>query len=239
MIFFPSVVAISFGLLVSNSAIANTYANIGDVDSVYGDVYLTSPAKERKIAEGNNLFEGETIITQKDGIMKATLIDGGSLSVKSNSEVKLNKYLLNSDKPTGGLSLNKGAFRLVSGRINKVNDGKLNIETPLATLGIRGTDFYANYDDESLTVALFDNGMIEVATNAGGTLLLNEPMTFVKIGANEGMPKIQPLSASQLNKMRDQFNTNSSSWMIQALLFSILALYLGFMYLYNRREAEE
>jgi hypothetical protein len=226
----------SFFLIgVSSIAEANTYADIGDVDKVKGDVLLTSEAQDRKVAEGYDLFEGETVITKFDSVLKAILSDGGQLSITPNSELQLTKYLLNSESPTGGIVLNKGAFRMVSGKINKIENGSLKIETPLATLGIRGTDFFAEQDADKLKVVLIDNGLVEVAANSGETVLLNEPMTYVSLEKGTGISDIKPFPPSELNKINDNLNTDSSSWYIQMILFSALFGYLALIYILNKR----
>ena len=228
----------SIGLVMATSSQAATYADIGDVENVSGSVMLESPAKTRKVAKGDSLFEGETIITTEDGVLKALMSDGTSLSVTPNSKLKLTKFLVKADKPEGGLEIQRGAFRLISGQINKVNNGTLSITTPIATLGIRGTDFYADAKSDELKVALIDNGVVDITTNDGKTITLDEPMTFIEIKLGEELPPIKTFSQSELQSIEDSFEVKSSSIYLQLLLFLALAGYISLMYFYNKKESK-
>lgn len=226
----------SFALLFVTPIQAATYAVIGDVESVAGDVILESPAKTRKIAVGNDLFEGETVITAQDGILKAILSDGTELSVTSNSNLKLTKFLVKSDKPQGELAINRGAIRLISGQINKLNGGSLTIQTPVATLGIRGTDLYADSQNDELKIALIDNGIIDITTVDGKQITLDEPMTYIEIKLGEDLPEIKSFTEKQLQELENSFQVKSSSLYLQILLFLALAGYVSLMYFYNKKE---
>lgn len=69
----------------------------------------------------------------------------------------------------------KGGFRAVSGLIGHVDHDEYRIETPVATIGIRGTDYYVYQCDENCTndpviAELIGNGKLP-PNIAGGTLV--------------------------------------------------------------------
>ena len=68
-----------------------------------------------------------------------------------------------------------GAFRFIGGEIDKQAPGATKIETPSATLTIRGTDIFAGPIDGGYGVFVF-SGQIDVATDAGS----------VSLGAGDG-----------------------------------------------------
>src|SRR5262245_18006356 len=84
------------------------------------------------------------------------------------------------------MRLLRGEFRTVTGLIGKGSGDAYSVVTPVATIGIRGTDYSAAYCEgdcgdtpDGLYVGV-SNGGIDV-TNAGGTLELgNDQYGYVK-----------------------------------------------------------
>jgi hypothetical protein len=71
----------------------------------------------------------------------------------------------------GVINLLKGAMRFTSGRLGHRS---LRVVTPVATIGIRGTDFWVGQIDGVYGVLLL-SGAVEVS-NDGGTVSLDEPL---------------------------------------------------------------
>ncbi len=67
-----------------------------------------------------------------------------------------------------------GAFRFLSGRVAKLASSDVSVTTPVATVGIRGTEFWGGpIDDQALGVFLIQ-GAVSVS-NAAGTQILSQP----------------------------------------------------------------
>lgn len=92
----------------------------------------------RSIAVGNPVFRDETITTGSDGHLHALLLDESNLTVGPNSQITIDEFVYDPDQGTGSMVMEQaeGVMRFVGGRISKQNP--VNIETPAATLGIRG-----------------------------------------------------------------------------------------------------
>src|SRR5690606_28861822 len=91
-----------------------------------------------------------------------------------NADLVIDEYVYkpNADGNKAALKVAAGVARFVSGAMEKAGGGKaLNISTPVATIGIRGTDFFVELNDQRLAVALF-SGRDVVVSNAGGTTVL-------------------------------------------------------------------
>ena len=95
------------------------------------------------------------------------------------------------------LTLVKGAVRMVSGRINKISGGSLALTTPIATIGICGTDFWGLQEPDKLTLALIDNGELQITTRQGEVVVLTEPLTAVVIEPGRTPSKVVRLTAEQ------------------------------------------
>ena len=226
----------AFTLFASSQGLASpSYIDMGDVTSVKGDVLAKSNATERRLKGKDDLFEGETIVTGDKSSLIAKLSDDGLLQVPANSRLELKKFLLKSDKPLGELKLVRGAFRLTSGKLNKLPDGKLTISTPMATLGIRGTDFYVNQQDDELTLSLIDNGEIFVTDINGDFFALNEPMTTIVIREGQEMIK-RKFTQSELDKITKSLDTTQNNLFAYFLLIIIAGYIILATTVFNRKE---
>jgi hypothetical protein len=193
-------------LLIPGIAFANrtsmmeTQNIIAKTDIVVNKVEQQLNSEKLPVKSDKKLYEEVNLVSYKDARVHATLIDGSKLMLGENSEIKLNKFLLSDNQAIGELTVLKGAFRMISGEINKQEGGKLEIKTPLATIGIRGTDFWGLQNNESLTLALIDNGVIDVTSNSGENVLMNNDMTFITINANGEISDIQELPLEVLQE---------------------------------------
>ena len=113
--------------------------------AVVGDVRIVGADGTQRPAErGAELRQGETIQTGQNALVQLRLADGGLLSVRADTELKLDRFAFagRDDRDAGFLaSLLKGGFRAITGLISQANRDGYRITTPSATIGIRGTDF--------------------------------------------------------------------------------------------------
>lgn len=122
------------------SAVAPNLA--GKVELVEGDVTVFDKAKKaRRVAVGDTVFEGEGIVTGKDGELHLNMEDGGFIAVRPNTRMSIATYRAEGDDQDKGVfSLLQGTFRSVTGWIGKFNPRSYQVRTPTATIGVRGTD---------------------------------------------------------------------------------------------------
>jgi FecR protein len=106
--------------------------------------------------------------TAASGRVRAGLDDGSILSVGSNSELRV----LQHDAASQQTSLEMTAGRLRS-KVVKITqpNGKFEVHTPNAVIGVIGTDFYVQYDANKTTVICY-SGVVSV-TPLGGAHAAN------------------------------------------------------------------
>jgi hypothetical protein len=110
---------------------------------VIGDVRVLSTAGDRVPERGGEVREGETILTGAGALTQIRLADGGMLSIRGDTEMKFDRFSHageNDRESSMFISLLKGGFRSVTGLIGRLNRDGYRINTPSATIGIRGTD---------------------------------------------------------------------------------------------------
>jgi hypothetical protein len=111
--------------------------------AVVGDVRIVGrDGAQRAAARGAELREGETILTSANGLAQLRLADGGMISVRGDTELKLDRFAYRGKDDRSAsffVSLLKGGFRSVTGLIGQLNRDGYKVNTPFATIGIRGT----------------------------------------------------------------------------------------------------
>lgn len=116
----------------------------GRVQFVAGDVRaVDAKGSERVLRKGQDVNEGDTVLSGPGGSAQLKMIDGAVIAVRPGTELKVVDYVFD-DKEDGkenaSFSLLKGGLRAVTGRIGRINKDRYKIETPTAVIGIRGTD---------------------------------------------------------------------------------------------------
>lgn len=113
--------------------------------SVTGDVGVVGADGARRAADrGGDIREGDTIVTGPDALAQARMSDGALISVRADSEFKLERFSYKGREDRSAsfvVSILKGGFRTITGLIAQVNRGGYRISTPAATIGVRGTHF--------------------------------------------------------------------------------------------------
>jgi hypothetical protein len=95
-----------------------------------------------QLKEGDLVYRGDVVATGPDGKVSLVFADGTAFNVSSNARMELNEFVYTPDGRSNSsmFSLLKGAFTFVAGKIAKT--GSMKLDTPAATMGIRGTTPY-------------------------------------------------------------------------------------------------
>lgn len=97
------------------------------------------------MAPKSEVLEGDILATAKDSYAQVVMNDGTKMTLRPNSNLKIETYQFNKDAPKSDnavFRLMKGGFRTVTGLIGKRgNPDAYKLRASTATIGIRGTDF--------------------------------------------------------------------------------------------------
>ncbi len=115
---------------------------VGTVTLVDGPANVVSAGGQTRPAIVNGpVAEGDTVVTGANGQVHLRMADDAYLAVRANSRLTLTHYRAPEDgNGESVVNLLKGSFRAVSGWIGKLHPEKYRIQTPTASIGIRGTD---------------------------------------------------------------------------------------------------
>ena len=146
---FPQARMSSIGFLVAAlcCGVASAQApKAGSVIFTTGAVTADNPnSGSRIIGKDSEVFTGDTLTTANRGVAIIELADGTKMSLRPGSAFRVEE-MKTGDKPQDNsavLSLLKGGLRAVTGLISKRNPNGYRMNTPVATIGIRGTEFDA------------------------------------------------------------------------------------------------
>lgn len=133
------------GAICLMSLSQQTYAAIaGHVQFVSGNVQIVAPTGQSRTAQkGDAINEGDTLLSAPKSTAQVKMQDGGFIALRAETRLKFDQFRF-SGKEDGEersfFSLFKGGFRAVTGLIGRINKQNYRINTPAATIGIRGTD---------------------------------------------------------------------------------------------------
>jgi hypothetical protein len=110
--------------------------------------------QSRVLTVGADIFIGDMVNTGAEGQVQIKFSDQTELVVGPNSSLRIEDYLLRDDQSAGKFAINalSGTFRFATGGAPK---DRYVIKTPTGTIGVRGTAFDFNVDDEATYVLLF------------------------------------------------------------------------------------
>jgi hypothetical protein len=131
---------------------------------------------------GDLVYLGDVVRTGPDGRLGINFTDGTSFNLSNSARMALREFAYDPNGKSNStlFSLTKGTFTFVAGNIAKTGDMK--IDTPVATLGIRGTTPH---------IEIMDDGTVKFSTliEEGKSKLAKKPGTRA---AQQPDPNDQP-----------------------------------------------
>jgi hypothetical protein len=121
----------------------------GILKSVQGTVKVLGPGGAARIAQsGDEVATVDRIETGPDSGASVVLRDGTRMVLGPSSRLDLKSFQFNATTQDGNmlLSLLQGSLRMITGLIGKLHPEAVQVETPVAVIGIRGTDFIVQAD---------------------------------------------------------------------------------------------
>jgi hypothetical protein len=148
----------------------------GRVKVTAGPAWVLKPGQGQLAAEpGQAVHEGDMLLTGPEGDLHLVMEDGAYMAIRAGARVRITRYNVRAqaDDRTW-IDLVKGGLRMISGWVGKANPHAFRLSTPVATIGIRGTDFEVQHlapdeaptPDEAGTQHLVYEGTTVLSTEA-------------------------------------------------------------------------
>jgi hypothetical protein len=128
-------------------------------------VQAAVPGQAGQTKVGDLVYQGDVVQTGADGKVGINFTDGTSFNLSSNARMALNEFVYDPNGKSNAtlFNLSKGTFTFVAGNVAKTGDMK--IDTPVATMGIRGTTPRVEISDDGSVrfSTLIEEGKINLA----------------------------------------------------------------------------
>ncbi|NQU57074.1 MAG: cadherin-like domain-containing protein [Rhodospirillales bacterium] len=182
---------------------------IGHVDTLNGSVSAyRADGLVVELAVGLPVFQGDEIVTTTGGAVGLVLADQTAFSMAENGRITLDEMVYDPTSQEGsiGLSIGEGIFTFISGEIAKTDPEAMVIDTPVATIGIRGTQLGVDIaDGENLSVVMMEEqgGFVgeAVIRNGHGVQVLNAAHQGTTVAGLSAAPSaVYSLETGQLLK---------------------------------------
>ncbi|HWT54168.1 MAG TPA: FecR family protein [Rhodocyclaceae bacterium] len=178
---------------------ASYAAGAARVEFAFGNVVaVTATGSQRELTRGSELQPGEAIRTGDNARAQLRFSDGGMMSLQPQTEFRIDEYRYSGKtdgSEKGFFSLIKGGLRTITGAIGHGSRDNYRVNTPVATIGIRGTEYSAVFTggtDGVLNLATGE-GAVEIC-NAGGCVIVASGESAIVTGSTP--PKFTPLRPS-------------------------------------------
>lgn len=195
---------------------AENAASIGTIEKLAGKVYVTRGGEDVLLEAGEPVYQNDVIHTESDGSVGITFIDGSVFSLGTDARMTLDSLVYDPATGEGSseVTVLKGMFKFISGDIAANNPGDMVVETPVATIGIRGTTGGGNVQGPGMENQFFLEpnadgtvGWFDITTE-GGSISMNQP--FMQVNLNSiSSPPPQP-GFTTPEALQQQFNSINS-----------------------------
>ncbi len=140
---FMAAIAVALG-----ASTMTALADSGTVTQLSGTLSVRkADGSVRILSQRSQIDSGDTVNTERDSYAQIKFSDGGQITLKPNTAVKIDNFKFAEDKPANDsflYSLVKGGLRAVTGIVGKRSKDKYQLGTATATIGIRGTTLSAD-----------------------------------------------------------------------------------------------
>ena len=186
---------------------------IGDIILHTGNAVIEQDGEDVEAEKDLDIFSYNTVKTGK-GKVAIGFIDDTRVDVTEHSKLIIDEFVYDPNTKTGSLSLKAalGTIRYASGQIAKTSPTNVQITTPTATIGVRGTDFTMTVDEiGSSTIILLPScdtngfcfvGEITVESDAG-QIIMNQAFQATVVDTISS-PPLKPVILS----LEEDFITN-------------------------------
>ena len=137
-------------------------AEAGKTIIAKGQVSASAEQQTRSLSRKSPVFLADLVATGSASRTQMRMLDGGLLALQSDSQLAISNYQFDGASLQGSVSMEllKGGLRTITGKLRQTS-GNYKLDTPVASIGVRGTHYEAELIDGDLHLAVW-NGVIDV-----------------------------------------------------------------------------
>lgn len=193
---------------------------VGQVSLVLGKARVIRAGAAVSVTKDMAITVSDRIETESNGHVHIRFVDDALVSVRPNSHLTIQRYDYDVSQPELSavkFELQEGVTRAISGEAAKAARDRFRLNTPIAAIGVRGTDFVVSAD-AGTTRALVNEGTIVMApfsegcsSDALGPCVANalelsgDTLQLASVNGDEPLPQIlPPQSIRSPNMMQEE-----------------------------------
>lgn len=151
--------------------------------------------KERALDRASIIYLHDTLITDTNSQAQIVFTDNSLMTFKPNTRFEIAQYSYTPENKKGVgkyiMNLIEGGFRTITGLIAKGDPNAYQVNTPVATIGVRGTDYAVYVSGGQLYVGYYKGK--PCVKNGSGTLCLDDKNKYAEVKK----PGAQPQAVSK------------------------------------------
>lgn len=178
---------LTLSLVVSSNSVAEVLA--GKTIIASGEVKASDQENIRPLSRRSPVYKVDRVTTAPNSQAQFKMIDGGILALQENTQLEISSYQYDEKNNTGSAVMNllSGGLRTISGKIKSYN-GNYQLNTPVGSIGVRGTHYEVEMVGNELFLAVWD-GAIDFTsskTQQVSSFGEGEHFNFAKIEQSSG-----------------------------------------------------
>lgn len=155
--------AVAFVATLGSAARAGEPA-VGQVSLLIGEAHVVRADGSREaLKRGAAILVGDRVETAANGHVHVRFIDNAAVSVRPESVLEVQAYRYDAQHPQSNevrLRVEQGTSRSISGAATEVDKTRFRLNTPIAAIGVRGTDFIVQTDRSGVRATVSDGSII-------------------------------------------------------------------------------
>jgi len=159
------VVMIFTAAMVSKPGVDDT--KVGTVTRIQSSAIAIQDAQPRILEVGSSIFINDIVSTGKDSRVEIRMIDDTVITLSARTQFVVMQYQFDGQDGDALLRLISGTFRAVTGKIAKLENRPFRVATNVATIGVRGTEFWVGAFHQVPHVEFIGGGGVYVANQGG------------------------------------------------------------------------
>jgi hypothetical protein len=130
-------------LLLCAAAVPALAQDVGQVKVTSGPTHIERAGEKLPVQVGTRILQADVLVTGAGASLGITFRDNSLLSMGPDTVLVIDRFVFDPTSHQGAFesSLQRGTLAAVSGKIAKQTPDAMKVRTPVAILGVRGTEF--------------------------------------------------------------------------------------------------
>lgn len=166
-----AVSALTAVLTAGASPAAAAESAVGQVSLLIGEARVVRKGGAvETLRRGSSILVGDRVETAANGHVHVRFIDNAAVSVRPESVLEVQAYRYDAERPQNNevrLHVEQGTSRSISGHATDADKNRFRLNTPVAAIGVRGTDFIVQTSDLGMRATVAEGAIVVGALGAG------------------------------------------------------------------------